>query len=132
MFNFTSITPSATGDLVCGVIETQACDLADACCRTDISKIAIHASEYGPCPLLCMQMYDCYWCVKLTCPCCCAGDGCAGSIVSVTYADLVRSASFSNFGVGKLVFKIPQMYGYNASNVGGLAVSNCSQSNGRQ
>ena len=121
-FGFTSITPSATGDLVCGVIETQACNLADSCCHTDIAKIAIHASESGR-PLLLTFLCFSFRCLIADLPCLAAtGDGCAGSVVSVTYAGVARSPSFSNFGSGKLVFKIPQMDGYNASNVGGLTV----------
>ena len=44
-FSFTSITPSKTGDLVCGVIQTQACNPTDLCCRANLSKIVLHASE---------------------------------------------------------------------------------------
>ena len=52
-------------------------------------------------------------------------DGCAGSVVSTTFGGVTRYPSFSNFGSGKLVFKITQMAGYNATNVNGLEVGFC-------
>ena len=51
-------------------------------------------------------------------------DSCVGSVAKATFgAPLVtRSATFSNFGPGKLIYRITQLGGYNTSNAGGLQV----------
>ena len=59
-----------------------------------------------------------------------ADDGCAGSVFDITFGGITCYASFANLGSGKLVFRITQMPGYNASNVGGLEVSLSSQLEG--
>ena len=51
-------------------------------------------------------------------------DGCVGSVATATFGSplVTRSATFSNFGPAKLIYRITQLGGYNTSNAGGLQV----------
>ncbi|GAX81295.1 hypothetical protein CEUSTIGMA_g8727.t1, partial [Chlamydomonas eustigma] len=97
-FSFSSITPATpvepAGDLVCGVVTTQACNKSDPCCNTNLYKLSVHIN-----------------------------DACAGSVVYATYNGNIRYPSYeTNHGIGKTIFKITQMANYTAKNADGLTI----------